>query len=232
MKKILKENLPKIIFFIFLITFIISYYTFKLNKYLNYENATTVEEFILNFSILGPIILIALFIIFNLAVFPTFYFIFIAGFLYGPVYGFLTGWIGMILGLSASFFNARYLFRKNFVERYGSKKIVKTLEEYVKKYNGWSVLFLKTLFIIPYNVQNVTFGLTSIKSYVYIIFSSIGILPITILYIWFGYLLSINKIKVNNIKNILIFIIIFITVFAIIFFNRMLLKHKIKEDRN
>ena len=232
MKKIIAEHISKIIFFIFLIVFIIIFFLFKLNKYLTYENATLVRKFILNFSILGPVILIVLFIIFNLAIFPTFYFIFIAGFLYGPIYGFIIGWIGMILGFSASFFNARYLFRKNFIEKFGSKKIILTLEEYVKKYHGWSVLFLRIFFIIPYNMQNVSYGLTSIKSYVYIIFSSIGILPITILYVWFGYLLSVNKIKINNIKNILFFIIIFITIFAIIFFNRMLFKKKLKKDKN
>lgn len=232
MKKFLKENLSRIIFFVFLTLFIIIFFTLKLNRYLTYENADMVKEFILNFSILGPIIIIILFIIFNLAVFPTFYFIFIAGFLYGPVYGFIIGWIGMIIGLSISFFNARYLFRKKFIEKYSSKKIIQTLEEYIKKYHGWSVLFLRFFFIIPYNVQNVSYGLTSIKSYVYIIFSSIGILPITILYIWLGYLLSENKIGINNIKNILIIIIVFITIFAIIFFNRMLLKKRINTNKN
>ena len=134
--KFLKEHISKIFFFIFLTIFILCFFLFKLNRYLTYENATIVREFILGFSILGPIILIALFIIFNLAVFPTFYFIFIAGFLYGPIYGFIIGWLGMVIGFSASFFNARYLFRKNFVEKFGSKKIVQTLEEYVKKYHG------------------------------------------------------------------------------------------------
>ncbi len=229
MKKFLKEHISKIIFLIFLTFFITFFFLFKLNRYLTYENAAIVREFILNFSILGPIILIALFIVFNLAIFPTFYFIFIAGFLYGPVYGFVIGWIGMIIGLTASFLNSRYLFRKNFIKKFGSKKIIQALENFLKKYNGWSVLFSRIFFIIPYNLQNISYGLTSIKLYIYIINSAIGILPITLLYVCFGHLLSNNQIGINNIRNILIIIIIFITLFAVILFNRMLFRKKMNQ---
>ncbi len=228
-KNFLKDHLSKIIFFIFLATFIIIFFSFKLNRYFTYENIQAVREFILGYSVLGPIIIILLFIIFNLAIFPTFYFIFIAGYLYGLIYGFIIGWIGMISGITLSFLNSRYIFRESFVKKFGSKNIVLFLEEYIKKYHAWSVLFLRIFFIIPYNIQNVAYGLTSINSLVFIIFSSLGVLPITILYALLGHQLSQNNLGINYIKKILIIIIIFITIFAIIFFNRILLKKKIKN---
>lgn len=231
MKKLIKEHLSKIIFFIFLAIFIIVFFSFKLNKYFTYENVHIVREFILGYSILGPIIIILLFIIFNLAVFPTFYFIFIAGYLYGSFYGLIIGWIGMVLGISSAFLNSRYLFRESFVKKFGNKNMVLFLEEYIKKYHAWSVLFLRIFFIIPYNIQNVAYGLTSINSFIFIVFSSLGVLPITILYALLGAQFSQNNIGINTINKILIIIIIFITVFAIIFIKRILYKKKLKDKK-
>src|SRR4030042_1041818 len=102
LKNFFKEHLYKIIFFIFLAIFIIIFFLFKLNRYFTYENVQAVRELILGYSILGPVIIISLFVVFSLAVFPTFYFIFIAGYLYGPFYGFIIGWIGIITRITAA----------------------------------------------------------------------------------------------------------------------------------
>ncbi|MCK4796190.1 MAG: VTT domain-containing protein [Spirochaetes bacterium] len=224
----LKKHLSKMIFAIFFILFLIVFFVFKLNRFFTYENISSVREFILDFSILGPIIIILLYIVFNLAVFPTFYFIFLSAYLYGPVFGFMLGWFGMIIGFMASFLNSRYIFRKDFVEKFGSNKVVLKLENYTKKYNGWAVIFFRIFFIIPYNFQNIAYGLSSINAFIYMICSAIGILPTTILYVWLGYSVANNKIGINDLKSVFLYTGIFITVFASIFFTSIILKKKLR----
>ena len=220
----------KMIFFIFLIIFFFIFFYFKLNRYFTYENVLPIKEFILKLSILGPAFIILLFIIFNLAVLPTFYFVFLSGYLYGFIYGFIIGWFGMILGLASSFFNSRYIFRKDFTAKFGSKKIVKDLEKYTEKYHIKAVIFLRIFFIIPYNLQNITYGLTKIKAFSYIIGSAIGILPSTVLYIWLGYLFANNKLYLNDIKNVYLSMMIFAIILALFIFIRMLVKKRLKSE--
>lgn len=224
----MRKHISKLFFLAFLICFFSIFFIFKLNRFFTYENIIQVKYFILNFSILGPIVIILLFIIFNLAVLPTFYFIFISGYLYGPIYGFILGWFGMIIGLLASFINTRYIFKDDFIKKFGSNKIVKMLDEYIKKYHGWAVIFFRIFFIVPYNIQNTAYGLTDIKLYIYTICSAIGILPTTILYVFLGNLFVNNKININGIKNIVLYLIIFIALFASIFFTSLILRRKFK----
>jgi len=224
----LKKNITKVIFFLFLIIFFIVGFKFKLFKYLTYENAEIVKQYILGLNFIGPILIIVLYILFNIALMPTFYFIFISSYLYGPFYGFLLGWFGMIIGLTSSFLSSRYIFRKDFTKKFGNTKIVKTLEDYIQKYHGWAVIFFRLFFVIPYNIQNPAYGLTSVKLYIYVLCSAIGILPTTILYIWLGHLVAENKIGIHDVRNVSLFLVVFITVFASIIFTSMLIKKKMK----
>jgi len=200
-----KKNILKISFLIFLTIFFLLFFLFKINKYFTYENVENVKKMILNLSFFGPVVIIFLYIIFNLAMMPTFFFIFICGYLYKPLYGFLLGWSGMIIGLAVSFLNSRYCFRDSFNKKFGATKMFKILDDVTKKYHGWAVIFFRLFFIVPYNFQNVAYGLTSIKFYTYTLGSAVGILPTTILYIWLGYMLSHNQINQDYIKNILLY---------------------------
>jgi len=135
-KELLKKHLFKILFVIIIILIITIYYSFNLNKYfdinhLTKEKLSEVKIFLTDYYFFGPMIIILLFIIFNMAMLPTFFFIFLSGYLYGFLYGSLFSWIGMILGLTTSFLTTRYLFKKDFNSKFGNLKAVKTIEKYI-----------------------------------------------------------------------------------------------------
>ncbi len=223
-----KKNLYKILFLVFIAVFFFVFFYFRLNRYFTYENIENVKRFILGYSILGPALLFLLYIVFNLAIMPTFYFILISSYLYGPWYGFLIGWLGMTAGLAASFLNSRYCFRQYFNRKFGGTKMFMELDSITRKYHGWAVLFFRIFFIIPYNFQNVAYGLTSIKFRTYLAGSATGILPTTVLYVWLGYLLSENRINLSNLKEISLFIFLIISLFGCIFFVSLYFRKKLK----
>jgi uncharacterized membrane protein YdjX (TVP38/TMEM64 family) len=222
----LKKHLGKIIFVILGIIFFVIFFYFKLYTFFTYDNVQNVKNFILKFNFFGPVIICLLYIIFNIFCLPTFFFTFISGYLYGPVYGFIAAWIGMSAGFMASFFNARYLFRKDFIEKYGKNKMVIKLEEYAGKYKGLSALFFRIILIVPYNLQNVAYGLSSISVFQYLWGSMCGIVPITIFYVWLGSALSNNQITLTGMRNVVGILFIVLTIFCSIFFTGLLLKKK------
>lgn len=224
----LKKHLSKILFILAVAIFICCYYLFDLNKYFTYENVQQVREFILSLSFLGPFFLLLLFTIFGIVILPTFFFIFISGYLYGPIFGALFAWIGMLLGMNASFICIRYIFRNDFNNKFGKNKIVLTVEKYTAKYHGWAVFFFRLTSIFPFNLQNIAYALTSLNPFIHLGASALGIIPITILYSWLGYLLSSNKIALMELKQIFIIIFIVITVIASVFFTGVIIKKKMK----
>jgi len=222
----IKKHLLKIIFILFLVIFFAVFFSFKLNRFFTYDNVLAVKEFILGFSFFGPVMIILIYLLFNIVMLPTIFFTFTSGYLYGTFYGFFIAWFGMSLGLMASFLNSRYLFRKDFLSKFGKNKIVVMLENYADKYKGLAVLFFRVFFVFPYNLQNVAYGLCSIKGYSYFWGSVIGILPTTIFYVWLGDMLSRNKLTAIDMRNIFMIIGIAITIFASIFFTSLLLRKK------
>lgn len=222
----LKKHLLKVLFILFLVLFFALFFLLKLNRFFTYDNILSVKEFILKFSILGPLVIILLYIIFNVVMLPTLFFTFVSGYLYGGIYGFFIAWFGITVGLMSSFLNTRYLFRKDFIKKFGENKVVKMLENYANKYKGLAVLFYRVFFVFPYNLQNVAYGLCSIRIYSYFWGSAIGILPTTIFYVWLGDMLSKNRLTMVDMKNIFLIIGVAITIFASIFFTTILIKKK------
>lgn len=230
MKFNIKKHIPKIIFLVILTVSIVLFYALKLNRFFNYENAANVKNFILKFSVFGPLIIYILYIVFNLLCMPTLFFNFISGYLYGPYYGFALAWSGMMLGLMSSFINVRYLFKNDFQNKFANNMIVREIENYTKKYHGWTVLFFRIFFVFPYNFQNVAYGLSTIKPMSYFIGSLIGILPTTIMHVVIGHLIDRNMMGMDNLKTIFMYIGLFLFIFGAIFFTSLIIKRKLKAQ--
>jgi uncharacterized membrane protein YdjX (TVP38/TMEM64 family) len=225
----IKRHIPKIIFGIFVVSAIVLFFAFRLNRFFSLQNINLVREFILRFSIGGPLIVVLLFMIFNLACLPTLYFNFLSGYLYGPLNGMIIAWIGMTLGLMTSFLNVRWLFRKDFVEKFGSNRTVMQLEEYTEKYGSQLVVSMRLLFVIPYNIQNVAYGLSSISAGKYLIFSAIGIIPLTLAYVWLGHLINLQVMGIGDFKRYSFITGILIAFFAAVIIMSVVIGKRLKN---
>jgi len=183
------KRLLQIFFGILVLMAISAFFYFDLHVYLTKENIQAVRSYLLGYGWWTPFIIILLYIVFNITGLPTLYFSTLCGYLYGMTEGFFLAWIGMTIGLFASFIWGRFLFRAYFVKQYGHKKIIKRLEALLQRYHLWAVVFTRSSFIFPYNILNYAYSITAIKTSTYLIGSAIGIIIPTIIMVYTGSLL-------------------------------------------
>ncbi len=109
-----------------------------------------------------------------------------AGLIYGIAGGTAVALIGATLGASLAFLTGRYLLRKR-IESFSSKnKKFRAIDAAIGK-QGWKIVSLLRLSpLIPFNVSNYFYGVTSIGFLPYVLASFVGMLPGTLLYAYLG----------------------------------------------
>lgn len=190
MPQISQKRFLQIIFLVFVFIMAWGFFYFELNEKLTKENIGIVKEFMLQFGWWTPVLIIILYITFNVAGLPTLFFSILSGYLYGWYWGFALAWGGMTVGLLSSFICGRYLFREYFVKKYGNRKIVKQLERMLEKYHLWAVVFTRISFVFPYNLLNYAYSITSIRTSTYLFGSALGIFVPTLVMVYMGELLT------------------------------------------
>lgn len=105
--------------------------------------------------------------------------------------GIIWGWEALIYIYLASiicatwqFFIARY-FARDAVEKMVNAK-AEAIKKYVEKNSMVSVIFIRMIPNVGFDIQNLILGLTKIKYWKYILGTIIGILPGSIILVYFG----------------------------------------------
>jgi len=104
---------------------------------------------------------------------------------------FLPGWIftvsaGLIYGIIGGTLVARYLLRENIEEITEKNPRFAAIDEAIGK-NGWKIMGLLRLSpLIPFNLSNYFYGITSISFGAYVLVSAVGMIPGTLLYAYLG----------------------------------------------
>lgn len=115
----------------------------------------------------------------------------LAGATLGVFWGSITSLIGNTLGATAAFFISRYVLR-DFVVRTVYKKYPK-IDEYESRFFSHglaTVLLLRLIPLFPFNALNYLLGITRVTTREYILGTSLGIIPGTIAFVYFGNALS------------------------------------------
>ncbi len=109
-----------------------------------------------------------------------------AGLVYGIAGGTAVALTGATLGAGLAFLVARYLARSR-IEKFAKKnQRFGAIDEAVGK-QGWKIVGLLRLSpLIPFNVSNYFYGVTSIGFWPYLLASAVGMLPGTLLYAYLG----------------------------------------------
>lgn len=138
---------------------------------------------------LGPVGVIVFIVGYALATvlfLPGWIFTVSAGLIYGIVGGTLVALAGAILGSSLAFLVARYLLRQNIEEMTRKNPRFRAIDEAIGK-NGWKIVGLLRLSpLIPFNLSNYFYGITSISFASYVAVSAIGMIPGTLMYAYLG----------------------------------------------
>jgi len=107
-----------------------------------------------------------------------------AGLTFGEVWGAAYLMSAALIGTSCTFFISR-LFGRNFVERI-SKGRFKKLDEKLEKNGFMTILFLRVIPIVPYEVLNYACGLSRIRFEDYFLATFLGLIPGVIVAAFFG----------------------------------------------
>lgn len=135
---------------------------------------------------LGVVLFIVAYALATVLFLPGWIFTVGAGLIYGIVGGTLVALTGAIIGATLAFIVARYLVRKTIEDYTKKNPRFKAIDEAIGK-NGWKIIGLLRLSpLIPFNLSNYFYGITSVSFRAYVAVSAVGMIPGTLLYAYLG----------------------------------------------
>jgi len=109
-----------------------------------------------------------------------------AGYLFGLGQGFALVSLASVVGASCAFLLGRYFARDWVASKTGSNPKFKALDAAVAD-RGFFIVFLCRLSpVFPFNLLNYALGSTSVRFPAYVLGSWLGMMPGTLLYVYFG----------------------------------------------
>lgn len=134
----------------------------------------------------GPVLLAVVYVVATVLMVPGLILTLGAGFAFGLLQGTITASIGSILGATAAFLVGRTMAR-DFVSRKAAEFPKFAAVDRAVKEAGFKIVLLTRLSpAFPFNVLNYLFGITNVRTRDYFFASWIGMLPGTVMYVYFG----------------------------------------------
>jgi uncharacterized membrane protein YdjX (TVP38/TMEM64 family) len=107
----------------------------------------------------------------------------IAGIFFKTPIAILTVTLGAALGTALTFLISRYFARED-LDRWASKsQRFRKLDKMTEKHGAWIVAMLRLMPLTPFSVLNYAFGLTRIKFWEYLFWSSLCTVPGTVFFV-------------------------------------------------
>lgn len=118
-----------------------------------------------------------------------------AGAIFGVLWGSVYVSIGATLGATLAFLVGRHLARESIARRIEGDARFAAMDQAVEK-EGWKIVGLTRLSpVFPFTLLNYAFGITRVKLSHYILASWAGMIPGTVMYVYFG---SLAKAAAND----------------------------------
>lgn len=150
------------------------------------EWVKTFTNWIRGLGVAGAFIFIGVYGVASVLFLPGAVFTIAAGLVYGIVGGTAVALAGATLGAGLAFLVARYVARSRIKRFAQQNKRFGAIDQAVGE-QGWKIVGLLRLSpLIPFNVSNYFYGLTSISFWPYLLVSCIGMFPGTLLYAYLG----------------------------------------------
>jgi len=146
-------------------------------------------QWINSLGAIGGIVFIGIYIIATLAFLPAALLTLGAGVIFGVTWGSIYVFIGATLGAIAAFLVGRYLAQGWVKEKISSYKKFAIIDKAVSKEGLKIVLLVRLSPLFPFNLLNYALGITSVSFQDYLI-GSVGMIPGTIMYVYFGSLVG------------------------------------------
>lgn len=137
-------------------------------------------------GIWGPVFVIAFYIVACVLLLPGSILTLGAGFIFKVIVGTITVSIGSTLGACAAFLVGRTVARKWITGKVAKNAKFAAIDEAVAQQGFKIVLLTRLSPVFPFNLLNYAFGLTKITFWKYALGSWIGMMPGTVMYVYFG----------------------------------------------
>ena len=137
-------------------------------------------------GIWGPVFVAAFYIIACVLLLPGSILTLGAGFIFKVVRGSITVSIGSTLGACAAFLVGRTVARKWIAGKVAKNQKFTAIDDAVAQQGFKIVLLTRLSPVFPFNLLNYAFGLTKVSFWKYALASWIGMIPGTIMYVYFG----------------------------------------------
>lgn len=139
-----------------------------------------------NIGMWGPVVVAAFYIVACVFLLPGSVITLGAGFLFGVIWGTITVSIGSTLGACAAFIVGRTIARDWIAEKVAGNQKFAAIDKAVGT-EGLKIVFLTRLSpVFPFNLLNYAFGLTNVSFRHYALASWVGMIPGTVMYVYFG----------------------------------------------
>ena len=164
-----------------------------------------------SFGMWGPVIYVGIYILRPLILFPAGILSASAGLIWGILKGFLILQVGANISATLEFFIARH-FARSGIERFLKGRLLK-LDEKIGKRGFLTVLLIRIIPNAPWDIQNLSLGLTKVKFRDYFWATLIGIMPGSFAFVFFGASLIKILFNPNNFWWILLAVAVFVAVY-------------------
>lgn len=143
-------------------------------------------DWVRHLGVAGAFVFVGVYALAAVLFLPGAIFTIAAGLVYGIAGGTAVALAGAVLGSSLAFLVGRYLLRKRIESAFKKNKKFAAIDQAIGK-QGWKIVGLLRLSpLIPFNVSNYFYGVTSIGFFPYLLASCVGMLPGTLLYAYLG----------------------------------------------
>lgn len=145
---------------------------------------TEFKNWVYSLGLWGPVIYILVYIFRPLILFPAGVLSATAGIIWGPGLGFFYLQIAANLSSTAEFLLAKY-FARGAVENLLKGKVL-NVDKKIEKHGFLTVLLIRLIPNVAWDIQNLSLGLTKVKFRDYFLATLIGIMPGSFAFVFFG----------------------------------------------
>lgn len=134
----------------------------------------------------GPLIYVAGVVVATVMFLPGSVSMMIAGFLFGVAPGLLFAAIGIAVGAQSAFLVGRMVARGWIEQRVTGNRRLEAIEKGLHDEAFLIVVLTRLSLIIPFNVLNYAYGVTTVKATTHLLATTLGMLPAIALYVYLG----------------------------------------------
>jgi uncharacterized membrane protein YdjX (TVP38/TMEM64 family) len=147
---------------------------------------TRFNYWVAHLGVWGVLLFILVYIIATVLFFPASILTIGDGFVFGVLLGTIVVSIAATAGAALAFLIARYLARNQIEHKIADNPRFEQIDRAIGERGAKLVFLLRLSPVIPFNLSNYFYGLTSVKFWSYVLASWIGMLPGTLLYVYLG----------------------------------------------